>query len=96
LVENILKYKNIKYQSYGKQEKLTEENKTERLNFARLIKDRESDCSFIVFPVECSFWQENMKPKQLWTDSPADEEGTGTHGIKVHCWGSHRYGDSTN
>jgi len=84
----VLIEKGIKYQHYNKQLKLTEENKEERLAFAREMKKRESDWGFVMFTDECSFWTENMKPSKVWTNDPVKEEGTGTHGVKVHCWGA--------
>ena len=70
---------------------LTEKNKEERLAFAREMKKRESDWGFIIFTDEYSFWTENMKPNKVWTNDPVKEEGTGTHGVKVHCWGGYKF-----
>ena len=52
------------------------------------MKGRDLDWGFVVFADECSFWKENTKPNKLWTNEPLNEEGTGTKGIKVHCWGA--------
>jgi len=80
--------KGIKFRSYNKQLKLTEENMKERFKFSQVMKKRESDWGFIVFSDECSFWQENTKPNKIWTEDPLGEEGTGTKGIKLHVWGA--------
>lgn len=87
-VQLILRENKIKYQRYNRQLKLTKENVDKRLQFARNMKRRECDWGFVMFTDECSFWKENTKPNRLWTNDPLNEEGTGTHGIKVHCWGA--------
>ena len=88
LARNVMIEKGLKYQSYSKQIKLTDQIKRERLEFARKMKAKESDWGFIIFTDECSFSQQDSKPKRVWTDTPDKEEGTGTHGFKVHCWGA--------
>ena len=83
----ILHENQFKYQSYNKEVRLTQEDMKERLNFTRGMKRRESDWCLIAFSDECSFWRINMKPNKVWTTDPLKEEGIGTKGIKVHCWG---------
>jgi len=88
LTQQILKENQFKFQRYQRQLKLVKENITERLKFAREMKRRWIDWGFIIFTDECSFWREDMRPEKIWTDDPENEEGIGTHGIKIHCWGA--------
>ena len=88
LTQQILRDNQIRFQRYARQLKLTNENMAQRFQFAKEMKRRLSDWGFVIFTDECSFWREDTRPKKLWTDDPLNEEGTGIHGIKVHCWGA--------
>lgn len=84
----VMKNKGVKYQSYKKQLKLTQENMETRLRFARNMKRRESDWGFTFFSDERSFWRGDTGPRKVWTNDPLKEKGIGTKGIKLNCWGA--------
>ena len=72
--------------SYSKKLRLSKKAIETRLEFAKRMKVRPPNRKAVMFTDECSFWKCNMKLPKLWTADLFKEEGTGVHGITVHCW----------
>jgi hypothetical protein len=87
-VRNVLHESGFTHSGYKKKIYLTKERKDKRLSFAQEMLSKELDWGFTIFTDECSFWLSKCKPNRLWTEDPTLEQGTGTHGPKLHCWGA--------
>ena len=85
--KRILNSKGYKYSKFYKRVYLNEERREERVEFAQRMLDEEFDWSKVLISDECSIWLNKCKPKTLWTKNTMLEEGSDTHGPKIHCWG---------
>ena len=86
----ILKNNGFQWSSYKKRMIINEDTRKERLQLAqKMVRGTSSsDWGYTVFTDECSFWMSKSKPNKLWTSNAMEEEGSGSHGPKVHVWGA--------
>lgn len=86
--QRILRLKGFSYSTYKKKIYLNERRRIKRIEFAEsMLEEDDSIWNKLLFTDECSIWLNRSRPSRLWTENAMEEEGTDSHGPKVHLWG---------